>query len=102
MAKEQEGNTSVEVTRQGIKITGQQVTVVLMALIFAGLCVMGTFIWNHEVAAKSREDNFAQALKLIGDGQQQANAIHRETNCLIGYNGPQSEKAEFCRRMRTP
>lgn len=82
-----------------LKATGQNLGI-LLSLIAAIAAGFGVYLhFAHEATAKEREGTLIRVLEKLAEAQVEGNKIHSETNCLIGYQGPPANKAEFCKRV---
>ncbi len=94
-------NTEVDIENSllgKLKITGG-VGSVLLVLTFVGVCLIGYALYQHKAEAASRDGTLTSVLQKLVDAQIEANKIHNETNCLIGYQGPPTEKQSFCKQV---
>lgn len=94
-------NTEVDIENSllgKLKITGGVGSVILV-LTFVGVCLSAYMVYQHKADAATQSMTLATAIEKLAKAQEEGNKIHRETNCLIGYNGPPAEKQNFCQQI---
>lgn len=94
-------NTEVDIENSllgKLKISGGTGFIILV-LTFVGVCLLVYMFYQHSADAAVRDNTMAGVLTKLVGAQEEANRIHRETNCLIGYQGPPTEKQSFCKQV---
>lgn len=90
---EDNGTTSVEVTKEGVKLAGKR-TAELIAVFSLCLMAVGAYaFWKHEESTKSHQADMKEVLTTISMGI-------RESNCINTFKEEIREtKSEFCKRQ---
>lgn len=92
-------NTEVDVENPVLgkfKVSGQNAGTLLTAFIFVVVCGIAWMLWEHRAEAKSTDESIERIFEKWVEVQNETNRLHRQTNCLIGYQGPPANKKEFC------
>ena len=100
MAGQQEtGELTAKVAGQELSVRGVSINTIATVVTLAAVSVILYMGYTHGQDMRESQGAVVKAMQLIADAQQQANQIHRETNCLIGYQGPAENKAAFCKTV---
>lgn len=90
----------LSVSKEGLSLESASLNTILTMLAVAGIVGLGVWFYKHDQNSTEAQKTMVVAVEKMAAAMLEANAIHRETNCLMGYNGPPAERADFCRRLR--
>lgn len=90
--------TSVEVTRDGVKASGRDVGVLLQALIFAAVLALGVVTYMHNDNTKEFTKLYIDAVTKQTAAITDGTSAQRELNCLMQFETPhRTAQAAACR-----
>lgn len=103
MSDDNRTEVDAEIAGQKLKISGPNVNLVFTVIGAVAAAFAAYLIFAHSAEAKVEARDASQALQKAIEsftaGQKEQTMVLRETTCLMNYQGPPAEKADFCRRM---
>lgn len=91
---------SAEVAGQKISLKSVALNTILTILIFLGVAVTISLLWNHQEESKAASAAFVSAIKEQTTVQKEQTTVIRESNCIAAL--PPDRKhldADFCKRV---
>lgn len=90
----EQGQSEVEISRDGIKVRGHDVTVILLVAITVGVAALVYMLHAHGVEAQRAGDHFVGAIKEQTTAIKEQTQAVRENTCMTIY-----KDADACRRI---
>jgi hypothetical protein len=88
-----------EIAGQKFSIKSASLGTIATVLTLIVVVLIAWTLWLHGAEAKDTGKSLVEAINAMTKAQMDTVAAHRETNCLIGYQGPPTDKVEFCKRI---
>lgn len=95
-------NTEVDIENPmlgKLKISGQTAGTIVSVLILVLVSLIAYLLWEHRAEAKTTDQSIERVFEKWVEVQNETNRLHRQTNCLIGYQGPPANKKDFCEQV---
>lgn len=103
MSDDNRTEVDAEIAGQKLKVTGPGANLIFTIVGAIASAFAAYLVFTHGAEAKVDARDASQALQKAIEsftaGQKEQTMVLRETTCLMNYQGPPAEKADFCRRM---